>query len=181
MKEKTLISIDFTDLLDDLKENVFNNHLNIYDSIEDDLITLCDNNFTCYKANMSVIKHRKREDVDHKAISYFENVARTVGESRVNCKAKINKTIHNLFGEVTDNAEGWTSDDIVYSVGEMLDRIGIEFLKQKHFVHNEDDTRKSEISKDWENRVKKYLKQKLEEITTKQFYEVVEETRTYKV
>lgn len=179
--EEILVSINFQTLINNLKTGVFKNHQDIFDIIFDDFIILCENNFTCYKANMSVIKCRKSSDVDHKQISYFEGLARTVGESRVNCKAKINRKIHNMFNNPETPPENWMSDDIVYSVGEMLDRISIEFIKQNHFSMNQDDKPKIEISYMWENRVEKYLEQKLNEIKRKQFYSVVDETRTYKI
>ena len=74
------------------------------------------------------------------------------------------------------------SDDIVYSIGEMLDRIGIEHIKQNHFLFDEVGSgEKMEGSKKWQNRVMKYLTEKLDEIERKQFYEVNDEMRTYKV
>lgn len=183
MEEKVLTSINFDTLVNELKKTVFKNHLNIFDLIIDDLYTLSYNNFTCYKANMSIIKCRKLPTIDYKEISYFENMARTVGESRVNCKSKINKIIHNHYnsGNNVTTPKNWMSDDIVYSVGEMLDRISIEFIKQNHFMKNEDDNHKIEISKTWEERVKKYLRQKLDEIKKKGYYDIIDETRTYKV
>jgi len=176
-----LTSINFDVLIDDLKNNIFLNHKLIFSAIYEDLVTLCDNNFICYKSNMSIIKCRKKNDTDHKGISYFENISRTVGESRANCKSRINKIIHDLYGNEIVLPENWMSDDIVYSIGEMLDRISIEFIKQMHFMSNSDDIKKINASKKWEGRVRKYLLQKLEEITIKQFYEISEESRTYNV
>jgi hypothetical protein len=183
MENKILKTIDFSTLLADLRFGVFKNHSNIFDTILNDLITLCNDNFICYQLNMSILECRKMDNIDHQGISSYEGLVRRVGESRVNCKAKINKTIHNIYSNPNEavEPENWMSDDIVYSVGEMLDRISIEFIKQNHFIYNSEDSKKIEASRKWEARVRKYLLLKLEEIEKKQFYEIAEETRTYNI
>jgi len=182
MKEKILRTIDFSVLIDRLEEGPFKNHPQIFNEIVDDFVVLCDSNFMCYKANMEIINCRKENEVNFRDISYFENTARTVGESRVNRKAKINKKINGLFNGNPTEPTDWMSDDIVYSIGEMLDRIGIEHIKQNHFLFDEVGSgEKMEGSKKWQNRVMKYLTEKLDEIERKQFYEVNDEMRTYKV
>ena len=87
MKEKILRTIDFSVLIDRLEEGPFKNHPQIFNEIVDDFVVLCDSNFMCYKANMEIINCRKENEVNFRDISYFENTARTVGESRVNRKA----------------------------------------------------------------------------------------------
>ena len=181
MKDAILMNIDFTNLIENLKTVVFKDHSDVFEAIQTDLVILADSNFTCYKANMEIIKARKDYDIDFKKIAYFENMARTVGEMRVNSKLNINKTIHKLFpNEVSVETETWMSDDIVYSIGEMLDRISIEYIKQNHYSDVNDDPSKIENSKIWQDRVKKYLTQKLDEIVKKGFYELNVESRTYK-
>jgi hypothetical protein len=182
MENQILSNIDFSVLIEDLKINIFINNMSIYEAIYEDLIMLCDTNFICYKSNMSIIKKRKEDNIDYKTISSLENISRTVGESRSSCKSKINRIIHDLYDNEIIPPENWMSDDIVYSIGEMLDRISIEYIKQTHFACSQiDDIKKIEPSKKWEERVRKYLLQKLEEIEKKQFYEIAEEMRTYNV
>jgi len=180
MKEKILRTIDFGTLIDRLENETFKNHVDVFNVIVDDLVVLCDSNFMCYKANMEIINARKEKDVNIKDISYFENIARTVGESRVNRKAKINQKINGLYNNPPTEPEGWMSDDIVYSIGEMLDRISIEHIKQNHFLFDNMED-KTKASKKWQKRVMKYLTEKLDEIEKKQFYEINDEARTYKI
>ena len=174
MKEKILRTIDFSVLLETLEKEMFNNHSNIFEVIIDDLVVLCDSNFMCYKANMEIINSRKEKDVNIKDISYFENIARTVGESRVNRKAKINQRVNALYNNQPTEPEGWMSDDIVYSIGEMMDRISIEHIKQNHFKFD-NNVDGITASKRWQERVMRYLSLKLDEIERKQFYEINDE------
>jgi len=181
MKEAILMNINFRNLIDELRNIVFINSSDIYENIQNDLIILCDSNFTCYKANMEIIACRKEVDIDYKKIAYFENMARTVGEMRVNSKLNINKIIHKMFSKVKEyETETWMSDDIVYSIGEMLDRISIEYIKQNHYSTIHDGEVKTINSKIWQDRVKNYLTKKLDEIAKKGFYELNVESRTYK-
>ena len=180
MKEKILRSISFEPLIVRLESEIFKNHQKVFNEILDDLHVLCDSNFLCYKANMEIINCRKEKDVNFKDISYFENIARTVGESRVNRKAKINQKINGLYKNTLIEPTNWMSDDIVYSVGEMLDRISIEHIKQTHFS-SEDMEEKLIGSKKWQDRVMNYLLLKLNEIERKGFYEINDEMRTYKI
>jgi len=98
---------------------------------------LADANFRCYKANMIVIAERKEGMVDNKLIADLEWVARSVGEYRVSSKARINKTISRFF-PAKENviSETWANDDVVYSVGEMMDRLSIEYIKREDFSKN---------------------------------------------
>ena len=102
---------------------------------------LSDANFRCYRANMVVIAERKKEllgkSSDDKLIADMEWVARSVGEYRVSSKARINLYISRVksVSPITE-AETWISDDIVYSIGEMIDRLSIETIKRQDFFKN---------------------------------------------
>jgi hypothetical protein len=149
---------------------------------------LADANFRCYKANMTVIEARKNEDnpawretMDiNKLVAELEWVARSVGEYRVASKARINQYISKVKSIVpVMDPHGWMSDDIVYSIGEMMDRMSIETIKIEDFIQNKRPKSMIEASEKLRNRVEKYLMQKLEEINQKRFYECVHEQRTY--
>jgi len=143
---------------------------------------LSDANFRCYKANMIVIAHRKEKIQDYKLISDMEWVARSVGEYRVASKANINRYISNVktTNKIVES-ENWMSDDIVYSVGEMMDRLSIETIKREDFRINNRPAHMTESSQKLSDRVEKYLRAKLEEIDKKGFYECVAEQRTYDI
>ena len=145
---------------------------------------LSDANFRCYRANMEVIAHRKNKDItkDFKLIADLEWVARSVGEYRVASKANINRYISNVktVKEVVPPT-GWITDDIVYSIGEMMDRLSIETIKREDFRVNNRPAHMTEASQKLSDRVEKYLLAKLEEIDKKDFYECVHEQRTYDI
>lgn len=141
---------------------------------------LSDANFRCYKANMTVIAVRKKDKNDHKTASEMEWVARNVGESRVFAKAEINRLVSKVKStKPVVETELWMSDDVVYSIGEMVDRLSIEFIKREAFTMSNEDENKTTASQKLSDRVEKYLKFKLKEIDRKGFYECVEEQRTY--
>lgn len=141
---------------------------------------LADANFRCYKANMIVIQLRKDNPEDHKTVSEMEWVARSVGEYRVSSKARINKYISDVKTLKTPlESTTWVSDDIVYSIGEMMDRLSIETIKREDFSKNNRPTHMSESSMKLSRRVEKYLRDKLKEIDFKGYYECVHEQRTY--
>lgn len=143
---------------------------------------LSDANFRCYRANMMVIEERKKSTIDVNLISEMEWVARSVGEYRVSSKARINRLISKLksIKEVVP-PDKVRSDDIVYSIGEMMDRLSIETIKRVDFMVNNRDKSMTDNSLLLSNRVKKYLIDKLEEIDEKGFYECVHEQRTYEI
>jgi hypothetical protein len=150
------------------------------DELMEFVAILSDANFRCYKANMIVIAERKTKSINETLISEMEWVARSVGEYRVSSKARINRYISKVktLTEATA-AESWITDDIVYSIGEMMDRLSIETIKREDFRVNNRPSHMSEASQEISNRVEKYLLQKLDEIDRKGFYECVHEQRTY--
>lgn len=176
-----LKDMNFTDFYNRVRE-IFSKHFS-----EDEVSTLMeyvdilsDANFRCYKANMIVIEERKKEAVNSKLIEEMEWVARSVGEYRVSSKAKINLFISRTktIKEKTD-PKALTNDDIVYSVGEMMDRLSIETIKREDFRVNKRPAHMTESSQKLSDRVEKYLKEKLQEVDNKGFYECVHEQRTY--
>jgi len=146
---------------------------------------LCTANFECYKANMSVLDIRRRNGKDFEAISNFENAARTVGEKRVKCKCEINKLIGGVYRSASalssSNQKNWRRDDLVYSIGELIDKLIIEFIKEKDLSqHSLSYVRKAlESTRRLIERIKNCLEEKLREVEGKDFYEYVEEARTY--
>jgi hypothetical protein len=142
---------------------------------------LSDANFRCYRANMFVIAERKKEGPSNDLIADLEWVARNVGEYRVSSKARINKFISMIKapGDIIAIEVDWTSDDAVYSIGEMMDRLSIETIKREDFLKNNRPKHMMESSQELSDRVEKYLIQKLKEIDKKGFYECVQEQRTY--
>lgn len=141
---------------------------------------LSDANFRCYKANMFVIADRKNDVVDTALVSEMEWVARSVGEYRVSSKARINKYISDVKSTTSPSeAASWITDDVVYSIGEMMDRLSIETIKREDFKVNKRPSHMTEASQKISNRVEKYLIQKLNEVDEKGFYECVHEQRTY--
>lgn len=194
-----LEDMDFTDFYKHV-ENIFSEHFSEEDTgrIMYFVNVLSDANFRCYKANMEVIAARKgnnskaysvkmggggmlvNEKEINELISEMEWVARSVGEYRVASKANINRLISRVKSTkeiVPPNA--WVSDDIVYSIGEMMDRLSIETIKREDFRVNNRPDHMTESSQKLSNRVEKYLKSKLVEIDEKGFYECVHEQRTY--
>jgi hypothetical protein len=179
-----LESIDFTDFYAHIR-SIFSKHFSAQQT--DDLMefvdTLSDANFRCYKANMIVIASRK-DNADDKLIADMEWVARSVGEYRVSSKARINKYISTIRDDwdltVVDLLDySWRSDDVVYSIGEMMDRLSIEFIKREDFRVNNRAQHMTNSCQALSDRVDKFLHAKLEEIDKKGFYECVHEQRTY--
>lgn len=149
---------------------------------------LSDANFRCYAANSVVIDIRKSGIKDYELISAMEWVARSVGEYRVSSKARINLFISRVMKYknpaadiVKDNCASWITDDIVYSVGEMMDRLSIETIKREDFRVNNRPAHMTEASQKLSDRVEKYLRAKLKEVDKKGFYECVHEQRTYDI
>lgn len=180
-----LKDINFTEFYRQVSD-IFSHHFTekqVFELMEYVMI-LSDANFRCYRANMIVIGTRKLNNYDKinlcKLISDMEWVARSVGEYRVSSKARINKFISRAktIKEVV-HLETWTSDDIVYSIGEMMDRLSIETIKREDFSKNNRPAHMTDASKKLSYKVKKYLKAKLEEIDEKGFYECIHEQRTY--
>ena len=178
-----LNTMDFTDFFEHTS-SIFSNH---FSKGEIDIIMgyveiLADANFRCYRANMIVIEERKKSIIDDKLISEMEWVARSVGEYRVSSKARINAYINKnrTFKEVVA-PDALVNDDVVYSIGEMMDRLSIETIKRGDFLINQRPISMIENSQKLSNRVEKYLKEKLVEIDVKGFYECVPEQRTYEI
>lgn len=176
-----LNDIDFTDFFKHIEE-IFCNHFNEEEVKElmEFVDILSDANFRCYRANMFVIESRKAQENNYKLIVDLEWVARSVGEYRVASKANINRYISNIktIKEVVES-NSWISDDVVYSIGEMMDRLSIETIKREDFYKNNRPAHMTISSQELSNRVEKYLKVKLKEIDDKGFYECVHEQRTY--
>jgi hypothetical protein len=95
-------------------------------------------------------------------------------------KANINRFIHNIrTPKEIPTPEDWVTDDIVYSIGEMMDRLSIETIKREDFrVNNRPDHMRA-ASQELSDRVERYLIIKLKEVKEKGFYECVHEQRTY--
>jgi len=166
----------------------------IKDKLQKEIRQLARANFICYQANMKIIELRKRGEKNPKPYSELDLLVRVVGEQRVEAKSKINALIHKSYHHkqrALVQTKNWTNNDIVYSVGEMIDRLIIEFIKMsdyktqlKNAKSNVDIERfktKISLAREWSNRVEKYLQCKLQEIDKKRFYDYVEETRTYNI
>ena len=177
-----LNTIDFVPFFNKVAD-IFGSHFSVKDAIDlmDHVEILADANFKCYRANMIAIEGRKFKSSNvNKLVADMEWVARSVGEYRVASKAKINKIISNAKSVSPVCAPGGlSSDDIVYSIGEMLDRLSIEFIKQEDFRVNNRPAHMTESSATIASRVENYLISKLDEIDEKGFYECVHEQRTY--
>ena len=176
-----LDTIDFTDFFKNI-EGIFENHFSqkeVKDLMEF-VDILSDANFRCYVANMLVIKERKSGSPSNKLIADMEWVARSVGEYRVSSKARINLYISQVRAEgMSPSNATWVSDDVVYSIGEMMDRLSIETIKREDFFKNNRPDHMRAASQKLSDRVEKYLIAKLKEIDKKGFYECVHEQRTY--
>lgn len=169
---------EFYDHIEQILSNYFSsNHTN---DLMEFVRILSDANFRCYRANMIVIQGRKEDPNNHKLFADMEWVARSVGEYRVASKANINKYISNVktINKIVES-EDWMSDDIVYGVGEMMDRMSIETIKIGDFTQNNRPQHMIDAVEKLRRRVERYLVQKLEEINQKGFYECVHEQRTY--
>lgn len=177
-----LKDIDFIDFYNNISD-IFSKHFSEQQIIElmEYVQILSDANFRCYCANMIVIEARKTNSNDYKLIADMEWVARNVGEYRVSSKARINKFISTVktIEDIIVSEVDWTSDDIVYSIGEMMDRLSIEVIKREDFSKNNKPNYMRESSQELSNRVERYLVTKLDEIEEKGFYECIHEQRTY--
>jgi len=180
-----LDTIDFTYFYAHIR-SIFKQHFSVEET--NDLMefveVLSDANFRCYVANMVVITERKMGNVDDKLIADMEWVARSVGEYRVSSKARINKyisSIRNNWDRAVVDLLGhtWESDDVVYSIGEMMDRLSIETIKREDFRVNNRAQHMTDSCQALSNRVEKFLRAKLEEIDKKGYYECIHEQRTY--
>jgi hypothetical protein len=196
-----LQKIDFKPLYKKI-EKIFSDNLPTckFNKIKKDLLKkvreLANANFRCYQGNMRIIAERKKSKVNTQLISELELQVRIVGERRVKAKTIINVLLNTIYPLTIKQRKivprNWISDDIVYSVGEMIDRLTIEFIKvhdynlhrkysKKENKITEELNNKIALSKEWSRRVEKYLKWKLKEIDKKGYYECVEETRTYDI
>jgi hypothetical protein len=176
-----LETIDFSNFFNNVR-GIFSNHFSEseVERLMEFVEILADANFRCYKANMIVIQLRKDNPDDHKVVSEMEWVARSVGEYRVSSKARINKYISDVKTLKSPlESTTWVSDDIVYSIGEMMDRLSIETIKREDFAKNNRPAHMSAASQKLSGRVEKYLRDKLKEIDYKGYYECVHEQRTY--
>jgi hypothetical protein len=176
-----LETLDFTEFFNNTRD-IFSIHFSEpeVNQLMEYVEILADANFRCYKANMIVIQARKDDPDNHKLVSEMEWVARSVGEYRVSSKARINKYISDIRTIKSPlESTTWVSDDIVYSIGEMMDRLSIETIKREDFARNNRPAHMSESSMKLSRRVEKYLRDKLKEIDYKGFYECVHEQRTY--
>jgi hypothetical protein len=163
-------------------EQIFSKHFSTEETqdLMEFVKILADANFRCYRANMMVIQGRKEDPDNHELFADMEWVARSVGEYRVASKARINQYISKIKStRPTLEPKEWMSDDIVYSIGEMMDRMSIETIKIEDFVQNKRPKHMIEAAEKLRGRVERYLVQKLEEIQKKGFYECVHEQRTY--
>lgn len=138
---------------------------------------LCQCNMACYIANTSILEERSQERPNNDNIAKHEWQARKTGERRVMMKTLINKTLAKRFiKQIAVDPRRSDIDDIVYSVGEMLDRISIEWLKQQVLPEE-----KAAVSREWMSRVEKHLVNKLKTIQIERYYEAVPEMRTYEI
>lgn len=181
-----LDTIDFTDFFKHIEE-IFRKHFTeeeVKDLMEFVEI-LSEANFKCYIANMQVIDHRKNKEViDNKLIADMEWVARSVGEYRVASKAMINNLVALINSKTNPNVTSadnysWVSDDVVFSIGEMIDRLSIETIKRKDFIENNRPEHMRQDSQRLSDRVEAYLSFKLQEVDEKGYYECINEQRTY--
>ena len=88
---------------------------------------LCESNLRCCEANMGILEHRRRAVPDAHAISMLEATARRVGEIRVRTRGEINVHLATQLGG--GEPESLDPIDLVASVGDMLDRMSIEWIK----------------------------------------------------
>lgn len=165
----------------------------IKDELRIEIKTLATANFRCYQANMQIIDARRRGERNPKIYSDLDLQVRVVGEYRVRAKSNINTLIYGVYKRIPNKSsrkKKWTTDDIVYSIGDMIDRLTIEWIKVFDYRLNIKNGKRDNngikrlsskiaMSREWGKRVEKYLKWKLQEIKNKGYYERVEETRTY--
>ena len=188
-----LKDIDFKEFFEHTRD-IFSKHFSKEEvnQIMEYVEILADANFRCYRANMIVIDGRKlnkaaivQSDFNlYKLIAEMEWVARSVGEFRVSSKARINKFIADTRPKTNPsvtsaNNYSWVSDDVVYSIGEMMDRLSIEYIKREDFRVNNRAKHMTESCQALSDRVEQYLSAKLVEIHEKGYYECIHEQRTY--
>lgn len=187
--------VDLAELIEKLRQSFQSSLVGKWNKIEKTVMEnvefLADANYRCYVANMTILEERRKKVVDTRIISDMELQARIVGEQRVRAKAAINSLLSSVYPPPCDQGmeepRNWTTDDIVYSIGEMIDRLTIERIKAEDYAlrieQNEkeasDMESKIELSRRWSSRVCRYFSLKLQEISRKEFYEAVSETRTY--
>ena len=176
-----LETMDFSNFYDKISD-IFSKHFTVEEEVRlmEYVEILADDNFRCYKANMLVIENRKADVKSCELISDLEWVARSVGEYRVASKANINKYISLVKSTKEPTlSDSWVSDDLVYSIGEMMDRLSIETIKREDFRVNNRPQHMTDACQALSDRVERYLIQKLEEVDKKGFYECIHEQRTY--
>ena len=130
-------SIDFSDLFDSIQAsfaaNIEKGRLNkILKQLTRNVGLLADANLKCYHYNMRTIAERKKLPVDHRLISNLDLEVRIINECRVKARARINSLLSSVYPHTEDKnvtSESWMTDDIVYSVGDMIDRLIIERIK----------------------------------------------------
>lgn len=138
-------------------------------------------NFRCYQANMAIIELRKSiSERMADSIADEEWQARSVGEIRVAAKARINRLISDAHPAKANHGNEFGSiDDVVLSVGEMIDRLTIEYIKRTAYSLGDDlDGQKTRQSQEWSRRVWKHLDRKIDDIA-QYGYECLDESRTY--
>jgi hypothetical protein len=141
---------------------------------------------------MGIIDARKKALKSPKIYSDFDWQTRRFGEQRVSAKSNINDLINSVYNKQLRRSKdkSWTGNDIVYSVGDMVDRLTIEFIKicdyrtrlktiKNHNFEKEALNSKMSLAKEWSARVERYLDWKLKSVNKGGYYESVRETRTY--
>jgi len=175
-------ALDIPEDLEKIKDLLCaNSVVGIREELMEKVRKLAQANFDCFLANMKILDARRRDKEGLKDISDAEWVARSVGELRVRTKAEINQRISDHAGRSSPDTTplSWETDDVVYSIAEMLDRLIIEAIKRQFFILTGKPKESSDISKAWSDRVYKHMSNKLLEIDRKGFYESIREMRTY--
>lgn len=155
--------------------------------------SLTEANFVCYQTNMQLIEEWKKKSQNLKAISELDLKLRKYGEMRVQRKNYINQLIHRIFNKSSIKNKKITikeqSNDLVYTIGDMIDRIIIETIKIADYYMrlkyqkkgNKGLIFKISLAKKWREGVMVFLKEKLTDINNKKFYAIAPETRTYNI
>lgn len=163
----------------------FLKHEDLRKSFFENVYNLVIANYRCYEMNNLILSIRRgQENLTNpdKNIASLEWQVRQVGELRVDSKNNINKILATAYNSSAKiNPINIIEDDISYGVGEMIDRIIIESIKQSHYKRfpSLDSESKIESSNLWRNRVFNHLQAKVESIKIRGYYEVAPETRTY--
>ncbi|MDP2855933.1 MAG: hypothetical protein Q8N90_02290 [bacterium] len=195
-----LEKIKFTPLYKKIEKNFLKNFssdklIQIKRDLKRNIKLLAKVNFLCYQANMKIIEARRMGEKNPTIYSDLDLSVRIFGEDRVKAKSKINILISRVYNQKSKKLakiKNWMTNDIVYSVGDMIDRLTIEFIKisdyqmrlynlKKNNEKIEQLNSKIAQAKEWNRRVEKYLNWKLKEIDEKGYYDCVEETRTYSI